>query len=74
LQEQTLLEHDMSINTSAAEAYKAEQRKTLDLLSAFSAKLAGHQMAQSKDQKNWGYVGDLQHINSLLRQALGEEQ
>jgi hypothetical protein len=58
-------------HTDAAASYRAELGATEALLRRLAAKLDQHKTKQAANPKNWGYVGDLQHINSLLCQALG---
>lgn len=65
--------HSFDQPHTAAEAYAAEQKACLDLMAALSAKLHEHSRMQAQQPKNWGLVGDLQHLNHCLREALGEE-
>lgn len=54
-------------------AYEAEHCAAVELLGKLRRQLDANLDRHNADPENWGYVGDLQHINSLLRQALGEE-
>lgn len=54
---------------TAADKYAELQELIATRLEQLKQDLEKHQARHAADPKNWGYPGDLQHINSLLRQA-----
>ena len=41
----------------------------IDLLDELRGDIGIHNRNFDKDGRNWGYIGDLEHVKSLLRQA-----
>ena len=56
---------------TAKESYAREHKAVTALLNQFTAVLAGHAQRQSKDDRNWGYVGDMAHYREQLEEMLG---
>jgi len=53
--------------TTAAETYR-QRRETVDaLLGELRGKLDAHAKRAAADSKNWGYPGDLGHVEEVLR-------
>ena len=55
---------------TAAAAYSQKNAITRDLLKRIAARLAEHQVQQGAKPQDWGFVGDLSHINEELAQVL----
>ena len=55
---------------TAAAAYSQKIAITQDLLKRLAARLAEHELQQAAKPQDWGYVGDLGHINEELAQVL----
>jgi len=52
---------------TAEETYR-QRRETVDaLLSELRGKLDAHAKRAAADPKNWGYAGDLGHVEEVLR-------
>lgn len=51
-------------------AYVAEAAKTEGYLTVIAAELLKHDEAQRESPANYGYVGDLGHINALLKEVV----
>jgi len=53
--------------TTAANTYR-QRRQTVDaLLEELRGKLDAHAKRAEADPKNWGYAGDLGHVEEVLR-------
>jgi hypothetical protein len=59
---------------TASEQYAATQWAIATKMAKLQAKLEAHAAKQSKDPGNYGYCGDLGRIESLIDEALGENQ
>jgi hypothetical protein len=59
-------------NTSktAAAAYSQNATTAQNLLKRIATRLAEHQTRQAAEPRDWGYVGDIGHINEELAQVL----
>ena len=58
-------------NTPAATvAYNARHAETADLLKRIANQLATHAKEQAAEPRNWGFTGDLGHVNEELAQVL----
>ena len=55
---------------TAATAYSQKNVITQDLLNRIAGRLAEHQVQQAAKPRDWGFVGDLGHINEELAQVL----
>jgi hypothetical protein len=55
---------------TAAAAYSQNATTAQDLLKRIATRLAEHQARQAAQPRDWGYVGDLGHINEELAQVL----
>ena len=55
---------------TAAAAYSLKNAITHDLLKRIAARLAEHELQQAAKPQDWGFVGDLGHINEELAQVL----
>ena len=55
---------------TAAAAYSQNATTAQDLLKRIATRLAEHQTRQAAEPRDWGYVGDLGHINEELAQVL----
>lgn len=51
---------------TANEAYIKEARRVRDQLSEVYNRLKAHELHQAKQPRNWGFVGDLEHVNEVL--------
>jgi hypothetical protein len=49
--------------------YDASYKEAEELLKTLSKKLKQHKKKFSQNEKNWGYVGDLERLVSILREA-----
>lgn len=58
---------------NASNAYAKQQALIEARLQALKTRLEMHAVQQQRDNKNWGLVGDLERINHLLAECLGEE-
>lgn len=50
----------------ADEAYQLRQRNVEVLMRHLKRQLEDHALEQQNDSKNWGYVGDLDHVQEQL--------
>ena len=55
---------------TAATAYSQKNAISQDLLKRIAGRLAEHQVQQAAKPQDWGFVGDLGHINEQLAQIL----
>jgi hypothetical protein len=55
---------------TAAAAYSQKTVNAQDLLKRIATRLAEHQTRQAAEPHDWGYVGDIGHINEELAQVL----
>ena len=55
---------------TAAAAYSQKNAITHDLLKRIATRLAEHEIQQAAKPQDWGFVGDLGHINEELAQVL----
>ena len=55
---------------TAAAAYSQNATTAQDLLKRIAIRLTEHQTRQAAEPGDWGYVGDLGHINEELAQVL----
>jgi len=55
---------------TAATAYNQKIAIAQDLLKRIATRLAEHQEQQAAEPRDWGYVGDIAHINEELAQVL----
>ena len=61
----------MTNTTKTAEAAYSQNATTAqDLLKRIATRLSEHQTRQAAQPRDWGYVGDLGHINEELAQVL----
>jgi len=57
-------------NNDAHEAYRAA-RETLDKrLNMINRLVREHDAREFRERKNWGYTGNLNHLNELLDEAI----
>jgi hypothetical protein len=49
--------------------YEASYQEAEEILKRLSKKMKQHKNKFSKDEKNWGYVGDIERLVSILREA-----
>jgi len=65
-------------NRTAAQAYDENWMAIFANLNKLRAGLDAHKRQAFADPKNWGFVGDLAHVNELLAEAArfinGEEE
>jgi hypothetical protein len=60
--------------TTAQTALEQQIAEAWDLVSALQDKVADyHRKANRGDVTNWGYAGDVEHMNQKLRELLGME-
>lgn len=60
----------MNATTTASTQYDQHQAAITDLLNALHTDLRAHQRQFTADgRRDWGYPGDLAHVESLLREA-----
>lgn len=57
-------------DNGANDAYIARAAEVRHILHAIEAKLESHAMRQATDRRNWGYAGDLAHVESQLREVM----
>ena len=55
---------------TAAAAYRQKTATAQGLLKRIATRLADHQTRQAAEPRDWGYVGDIGHINEELAQVL----
>ena len=55
---------------TAAAAYSQKNVITHDLLKRIATRLAEHGVQQAAKPQDWGFVGDLGHVNEELAQVL----
>lgn len=55
---------------TAAARYAELHTESGDLLKRIAARLAKHQQKQATEPADWGYVGDLGHVNEQLAYVL----
>jgi hypothetical protein len=48
--------------------YQKSVKACVSLLEEITKKIKKHVLAQAKDSKNWGYVGDMQHVKENLEE------
>ena len=56
--------------TTADNQYKAHQASIRELMATLEARLAKHETKASADPSNWGYAGDLGHIETDLKELV----
>lgn len=56
---------------SAAEAYKMHQSNITVKLAQLLELQRAHAQCAAKSPRNWGYAGDLGHLEEILDQAIG---
>lgn len=56
---------------TATEAYAASCAEAIRLLHMTAERFRAHRRDQAADPRNWGYVGDMDQWNTLLRQLAG---
>jgi hypothetical protein len=56
---------------SATDAYVTAQQTAADQIATLTAALAAHHDDTPADGTNWGHVGDVNHVNELLAEAIG---
>lgn len=60
----------MTKEKTAAQQYDERQDKILALIDQIASELAIHSRNFDKDgRRNWGYIGELAHIEEMLEQA-----
>lgn len=55
---------------TASSLYAGRQAKIFELLSELGARLENHATRQARDQKNYGFVGDLGSVVEALEEVL----
>ena len=61
-----------TITTKLQGGYMAEHAKILNLIAELEQKLRNHARDFNKSgMKDWGYLGDLEHITALLTELWG---
>ena len=55
---------------NAIEAYMAAQRRAASQIETLTAALAAHHDDTPCEGTNWGHVGDINHVNELLAEAI----
>jgi len=58
-----------SARKTSHETYLETQTEIAALLKRIKTGLAKHNRSEKRDPRNWGYVGDLQHIASELQEV-----
>lgn len=58
--------------SSADSEYSTGYMELLQNMDRLKARIEQHSVDQSKDKKNWGFVGDLAMMNKAVLEALGE--
>jgi len=56
--------------TTAANMYAHNAASVAERLADIQALLAKHAERQAADARNWGYAGDLSHVDNLLAQVV----
>jgi hypothetical protein len=56
---------------TANEEYDKAHDQVRQKVAELNRRLSDHSTKQTKDTKNWGYVGDMQCLNSELDEILG---
>ena len=59
----------MTRTQDTAQQYDDLTDAIIDLLDELRGDIGIHNRNFDKDGRNWGYIGDLEHVKSLLRQA-----
>ena len=59
-----------STKQTAAACYAERHAECTDLLKRIASRLEQHTKAQAKEPANWGYAGDLEHVNRELAYLL----
>jgi hypothetical protein len=57
--------------STAQDTYEEHRREIGVLLASIKAKLAEHGKAAAQRPGDWGYAGDLQHVEQQLREVDG---
>ena len=63
--------HPPAAAETAATAYAQHLRNVSAMLDWLGCELRGHAEKQKGDPRNWGFVGDLVELESLVKRALG---
>ena len=53
--------------------YNEEMKRLETNLAKLQAQLQAHKEGAAKENHNWGWIGDLQHYNSVLEQITNQE-
>jgi hypothetical protein len=56
---------------STTDAYVSAQQTAADQITTLITALAAHHDATPADGKDWGHVGDINHVNELLAESIG---
>ena len=56
---------------SATDAYVSAQQTAADQIATLITALAAHHDDTPADGTHWGHVGDINHVNELLAEAIG---
>jgi len=59
------------MTTNAGELYVEKHAAVLQLLTQVRLELAEHALRQSKQPRDYGYIGDLAHVEERLREIRG---
>lgn len=60
---------------TAEDAFMDHRKAIYDKIGRLAVKVeTARTEFEHEGHKNWGYVGDLEYIDSLLKRALGEEE
>ena len=59
--------------TTANECYLSVLEQVKENLQKLKDHVEKHAALQSNEPQNWGFAGDMNHINQLLKAALGDD-
>ena len=62
--------HVMNTTTNANDAYRAAREKLDERLNRMNHAIREHVERQYKDRANWGFAGDMNHVNEILGEAI----
>ncbi len=60
----------MNTTANAADAYRDARERLDERLNKLNHFVRIHTEGQFKDKKNWGFVGDLNHVVEILDEAI----
>lgn len=55
---------------NAQDTYKKNRESVNEMMQRLTACLDAHSKRQAVDAANWGYIGDIEHVEMLIAQAV----